>query len=172
MKKYLTVIIFLILSINSWARPRIINFDKELKNAEIVRFGKVLSYSDSTLKFVHSETNDTLIFNCKGKFMADDLRQRSLEINPKSKELEGYWPQQNEAVLIIADASMNVRLIAKKENENYRFWNPNMDLLGSWFHFSSPALPVQICGETFPDNDYSNNCFDGCLFPINMIKEK
>lgn len=172
MKRILALTILLILSLNSWAKPRTIDFDKELKEAEIIRYGTVINYSDSTLKLLHLSTNDTLIFNCKGKPTADMIRQGSLEINPTSQELAGYWPRQNESVLIIGDKDMNIRLFAKKEKENYRFWDPNMDLLGSWFHFSHPELPAKICTETYGDSYYSTDCFDGCYYPINLINEK
>lgn len=90
----------------------------------------------------------------------------------KSEKLYGYWPKSGEDVLIVADSTMTIRLMAKKQGEFYRFWDPNIDLLGSWFHFTSPALPAPICLEYFPDSDHSRDCFDGCLYPIDLIEER
>ena len=94
-------------------------------------------------------------------------------IKPESSIMEGRWPAIGDRVLILADSSMEVRLLAVKKEKDYQFWNPNMDLLGSWFSFQKPARPTQYCLEKSPYPEYQDkDCFDGCLYSAELITER
>jgi len=135
-----------------------------------VRFVEVITYTDSSMITRHIATGDTIRFMCKGKRTADNMR---MIMKPDSQVMEGYWPKPGDQVLILADTNYSIHLLAFKINKDYQFWNPNMDLLGSWFSFSQPARPTQYCMDQSEYPAYQDkDCFDGCLYTIDLIKER
>ncbi|PCJ67442.1 MAG: hypothetical protein COA58_03740 [Bacteroidetes bacterium] len=162
-----------LLATNLEAKNRHIDFDNELKEAEVIKLCHVISYSDTTMTVIHIKSGDTLTFNCKGKVSADAYRRRTLEIDPSTNEMYGYWPKIGESVLILADSLHSIKLMALEMGSDYKFWDPNADLLGSWFHFSKLARPTVYCRDNSPSPmNQKDNCFDGCLYPIELINER
>lgn len=153
-------------------RNRIIDFNKEIKNAFLIRYVKVSGYSDSSITINDPSSKTSLSFNSKGKKYADIIRKRMLEINKNDPAMQGYWPKAGDSILIVADSMRSVRLFAMKKGDDYQFWDPNLDLNGSWFRFSAPARPTDYCVKSFPDQQSNNDCFDGCLYKISLLKEK
>lgn len=154
------------------ARPHIIDFDKEIATAKTIRYGRVKSYTDSTIAVACPATPAPLVGNCKFWKLAADMRNRMLKNNKWPGMLKGFWPPAGDSVLVVLGEYNEVRMLAIKKGNDYQFWDPSFDINGSWFRFSAPARPTAFCAGMRPGADTLHDCSDGCLYPISRLPNR
>ncbi len=99
------------------ANPITLDIDKELKAARTIAIGTIESYTDTSLFFRMSDTDNTKFFTAKLK----PYRKSFIET-----EKTGGIPHVNSSVLIVIDSNNFVSLFAKVmlENSQFIFWSP------------------------------------------------
>lgn len=108
----------------TWSKSYPMYFDSIMKKAAIIKYVRVLSYTDTIMIVKILPTEDTLIFSSNMKKISDYSRKRQLEIYPNSDDMQCYWPKIGEEVLIVTDSNNRINLFAIKEDSVYHFWDP------------------------------------------------
>lgn len=169
MKKIIFLLFLFGLCSLSFAKPITIDFDKELREAKSITYVQVLSYTKNRMHVKHIATGKKMKFDSKEKKGAEDMRSNMQAKYPSPDQMQWYWPKVGECVLLLCDASNRIKLMAIREGDNYKFWDPIMRISGSAFYFSPPAKPTNFCNNLYPN---ANRCFDGCLYPVGLIEER
>ena len=155
-----------------FAEPRFIDINQEIKLADVVALGKIISYDKETFKF-EPKKGPKRIFNIRyrgdhpnlnpKKFIRSDL----LTIK-EDEQLTAQWPPVGMEVLVVVDQKNVISLFAyKQDKEYYRFWTP--------YYFMTHGLALFKCdkpAEVLKGKWMENNmCWGGCLV-IESVVEK
>jgi hypothetical protein len=164
--KHISVFILTIfVTVSSYAKPRIVQFDKELKNAKFIGLVIVEGYDNNgNILFYSIEYTDTIkiaFANYKGP---DGYKFP----DPDRNHWTGYWPFKKDTVLILIDSLYKVSLFAKKIKTNYRFWSPYYTGSIALFEFSNPSMKLTT-EKGLVNSGKLNSCWDGCLLPVNQL---
>lgn len=128
---------------------------------------KVVGYTgDSVMNYIDIKSQDTLKLNCKWKKYSESSIKIIKENNPTYNSLEGTFPEVGEILLMLNyEYGRNRILFARKEKEQYRFWDPNsIPFANSVFFIAQNDIfkPTELCKE----NDQAKtqfHCSDGFL---------
>ena len=177
--KIFLLFLMLIVSNYSLSKPRTVFIDTELQLAKFIGEVTVLSYTDSTINYLHGK--DTLISFTLEKILFEEDRKyiikQTHDIGEDTNYLTGSWPKTNDKVLLVTDSNNNVSLFAKKTSSYYRFWSPTY---GYWtmsismFVYPLPykVLPSKKEMTTVNPESELRMCWDGCIIDKKIFQKK
>jgi len=142
---------------------------KELEKAAMIRTVIVYGYTDTTMLYGKPGTHDT--FSVRSRTRVDFSKTDTIGI--LSKTMAGKWPMKDQQVLLVADSLNKVALLAVKVKEVYRFWDPNsIPFANSIIIFEKKKgfHPLPLCHNI--SHIRLDNCDDGCLVEVSVVKEK
>lgn len=142
------------------AKPRFIDLEKELLGAKTIAWAKIVGYGDSTVNAM-TQGGDTIKASL---FVHRGVR------GPKPTDIwTMYQPAPGDSVLIVINQKGELSLCAFKQEKYYRFWSPHNSGSVAFFSFKEPA--IRLPTEPMRQGDRPNECWDGCLYPINSLAQ-
>jgi hypothetical protein len=128
---------------------------------------KVIGYDgDSIMNYIDIESQDTLILDCKWKKYSEPSIKVQKDNDSKYTSLEGTFPEVGETLFMLTYIyGKNRTLFARKENEQYRFWDPkSIPFANSVFLVSTKGIykPTELCMYDYPTKT-EIHCSDGFL---------
>ena len=164
--KHISLFILTIFAtIGLYAKPRFVQFNKELKNAKFIGLVVVDGYNNTGNILFHSieykDTTKTALayYNGPDGYKFPD---------PDTNHWTACWPFKKDTVLILIDSLNKVSLFAKKIKTDFRFWSPYYTGSVALFEFSNPATKLTT-EKGLGNYGKLDSCWDGCLLPINQL---
>lgn len=167
--KQIALTIGLILSMHSWSYAKAILIPveevfKSLTNIEEIR---VIGYlGDTVMTYTNLSSQDTFQLYCNWKEYSESSLKIIKDNHPNYNSWEGTFPEIGERILLLNYEYGGSRILfAKKENENYRFWDPkSIPFANSVFFISkkSKYQPTDICKDHYK-KETEFHCSDGFL---------
>lgn len=150
MKVFATVSVCFIL-LTSFVKPRFVDMEEELQNADFVGEVLVRSYGEKYMYYSRLATPTVIDSTVSNHVIA--------YANYTDGDLTNTWPNANDVVLMVA--SEYVSLFAEVQKDDYRFWSPYFTGSVAMFSFKAPfrKLPTED-EDTWGDK---KGCWDGCL---------
>jgi hypothetical protein len=168
----LTILTYcLLLTTTTFARPRGVLLDDELRYAKFVGTVVIDNYDGKGGIYFHSTDYKDTISKAFGNFYGTDGLIWS---NPVKTELTTCTPFKKDTVLIVIDTNNRVSLFAKILADKYRFWSPYFTGSLALFRFSYPAeildksLEVKELGQANGKTYLA--CWDGCYLKKEYLK--
>jgi hypothetical protein len=146
------------------SKPRTVDLEKEITGSSIIVYAEVMEYTDTAVVFKTATTQTLISAKTRGKITPTVLTG--------DKYLTASWPFIGGKVLVVVNNVGYISLFAKRIENNYRFWSPAFTGSLALFRFKQPASCLADGqGIDQDENATMLTCWDGCLLPINEIKE-
>ena len=159
----------------SFAATLPIPVEKVFESLEQIRDIKVVNYiGDSIMTYIDMESHDTLQLDCKWKKYSESSIKLAQELDPTYDSWEGTFPKIGECVKMLDyKYGGNRILFARKENGNYRFWDPqSIPFSNSVFFFAKEGIckPTDLClNDNQSETEFQ--CSDGFLIAEKEFEE-
>ncbi|MFM9984415.1 MAG: hypothetical protein ACKVOK_04235 [Flavobacteriales bacterium] len=113
---------------------------------------KVIGYDgDSIMNYIDSESQDTIQLDCKWKKFSESSIKTPKDNDSKYTYLKGTFPEVGETLFMLTyEYKRNGILFARKENEQYRFWDPkSIPFAESVYLMLKTGIykPTELCKE-------------------------
>ena len=180
--------IFLLVSLSLFSKPRIIDLVKELKNANFIGLVEIQEYyadKDSILSDVKVDsakyirkiklraiTNDSILYvtTYKSEYLYPLFGYIA---DHGDGTLTGTWPKQTDTVLVILDNLNNISLFGNKVNDTFLLWSPYLtESLASFRFKESTELLCYNCEDCSDIPVKRKSCRDKCLLSSKAIPVK
>lgn len=136
---------------------------------------KVIGYvGDTLMNYIDIESQDTFQLDCKWKKYSEAETRIIKENDSTYHSLEGTFPEVGETLFILFyEYGRNECLFARKENQNFRFWDPNsIPFANSVFFVAKEGIykPTEWC-KTEYQTQTEFYCSDGFLIEENDFEK-
>ena len=118
------------------------------------------------MTYIDLKKQDTLELDCKWKKYSESSIKKIKEKDSTYSSWEGTFPKKGETITMLTyKYGENRILFARKENGNYRFWDPkSIPFSNSVFFVAKEGIykPTEIC-KNYYQTETEFHCSDGFL---------